>query len=119
MSTQIGKQQTKRITKSIRLTPEEARELNYLVEDTAYAEAALMRQWVLTGMRQFRIEQAIHAYQQEALDLKGAAEQAQLPMAVLLDEMAARKVALLEDADVFGPGLEALRETFGDEPPRS
>ena len=51
------------MTKSIRLTETEAEELAHLVEGTAYAEAALMRQWVLTGMRQFRIVQAIRAYQ--------------------------------------------------------
>lgn len=108
----------KRVTKSIRLTPEEAEELASLVNDTAYAEAALMRQWVLAGMQQFRLTEAIRAYQEDRLDLPSAAQQAGLPVAVMLQEMAARKVAVLEDVDAFGPGLEALREAFGDGPPR-
>ncbi len=106
-------QTTKRVTKSIRLTHEEAQELGRLVEGTAYAEAALMRQWVLRGMQQFRVSEAIRAYQEGGVDLRHAAEQARLPVAVLLEEMAALKVAVLEDPDAFGPGLFALREAFG------
>jgi hypothetical protein len=103
----------KRVTKSIRLTPDEAAELAQLVAGTAYAEAALLRQWVLTGMRQFRVAEAIRAYQDGRLDLWQAAAQARLPVAVFLEELAARKVAVLEDLDTFGPGLAALRDTFG------
>jgi hypothetical protein len=33
----------------------EADELAQLVADTAYSEAALLRQWVLAGMQQFRV----------------------------------------------------------------
>jgi hypothetical protein len=107
------KQTPKRVTKSIRLTHEEAEELARLVDETAYAEAALMRQWVLDGMQQFRVREAIRAYQERKVDLRGAAERAQLPMAVLLEEMSELKVAVLEDPNAFGPGLDALRETFG------
>src|SRR5919204_3154809 len=100
----------KRVTKSIRLTPAEAADLAQLVAGTAYAEAALLRQWVLTGMQQFRVTEAIRAYQEGALDVAQAAAQARLPVAVFLDELAARRVALLEQPDAFGPGLAALRD---------
>src|SRR5262245_35661495 len=53
----------KRVTKSIRLTTEEAEDLAQLVTGTAYAEAALLRQWVLAGMQQFRIVEATRLYQ--------------------------------------------------------
>lgn len=105
---------TRRVTKSIRLTSEESEELAHLVRGTAYAEAALMRQWVLQGMQQFRVSEAIRAYQEGQLDLRQAAERAGLPVAVLLEEMAARKVAVLESPDAFGPGLTALQEAFGE-----
>jgi hypothetical protein len=108
----------RQVTKSIRLTLEEAEELGRLVEGTAYAEAALMRQWVLAGMQQFRVVEAISAYQQGHLDVRQAAEQAHLPVAVFLEEMAARKVAFVDRADAFGPGLEALRQAFGRSPGR-
>ena len=108
--------QAKRVTKSVRLTPQEAEELGRLVEETPYAEAALLRQWVLAGMEQFRVAEAIRAYQEGHVDLRAAAERANLPMGALLEEMAVRKVAVLEAVDAFGPGLEALRETFGEPP---
>jgi hypothetical protein len=106
----------KRVTKSIRLTTEEADDLAQLVTGTAYAEAALLRQWVLAGMQHFRVVEAIRMYQDGHVDIYQAAARARLPVAVLLDEMAARKVAILDQPDAFGPGLEALRGTFGAEP---
>jgi hypothetical protein len=106
----------KRVTKSIRLTTEEADDLAQLVTGTAYAEAALLRQWVLAGMQQFRVVEAIRMYQDGHIDIYQAAARARLPVAILLDEMAARKVAILDQPDAFGPGLEALRGAFGTEP---
>src|SRR5215470_1174503 len=106
----------KRVTKSIRLTTEEADDLAQLVTGTAYAEAALLRQWVLAGMQQFRVVEAIRMYQDGHVDIHQAAGHARLPVAILLDEMAARKVAILDQPDAFGPGLEALRGTFGAGP---
>jgi hypothetical protein len=100
----------KRVTKSIRLTTEEADDLAQLVIGTAYAEAALLRQWILAGMQQFRVVEAIRLYQDGHGDIYQAAARARLPVAILLDEMAARKVAILDQPDAFGPGLEALRE---------
>lgn len=105
----------RRVTKSIRLTEVEADELAQLVAGTAYVEAALLRQWALAGMQQFRVAEAIRAYQDGQVDVWQAAERAHLPVAVFLEEMAARKVAVLEAPDAFGPGLVALRETFGEE----
>jgi hypothetical protein len=106
----------KRVTKSIRLTTEEAEDLAQLVTGTAYAEAALLRQWVLAGMQQFRVAEAIRMYQDGHIDMHQAAARARLPVAILLNEMAARKVAILDQPDAFGPGLEALRGAFGVEP---
>ena len=106
------KKTSSRVTKFIRLRPEEADELAHLVENTAYSEAALMRQWVLVGMERFRVSEAIRAYQEAEVDLRGAAERAGLPVAVLLEEMAAHKVAVLDVPEDFGPGLEALRRAW-------
>ena len=66
----------KRVTKSIRLTSEEAKEPAHLLEETAYAEAALTRQWVISGMQQFRVTEAIRACQDGHVDLRMAAERA-------------------------------------------
>ena len=112
MSQHTPKKMPYRVTKSIRLRPEEADQLAHLVADTAYSEAALMRQWVLVGMERFRVSEAIRAYQEAEVDLRGAAERAGLPVAVLLEEMAARKVAVLDAPEDFGPGLAALRRAW-------
>jgi predicted DNA-binding protein len=106
----------KQVTKSIRLTTEEADDLAQLVTGTAYTEAAILRQWVFAGMEQFRAVEAIRLYQDGSVDIHQAAARARLPVSILLDEMAARKVALLDQPDAFGPGLEALRGAFGVEP---
>src|SRR5215470_1777244 len=106
----------KRVTKSICLTTEEADDLAQLVTGTAYAEAALLRQWVLVGMQQFRVVEAMRMYQDGHVDIHQAAARARLPFAILLDEMAARKVAILDQPDACGPGMEALRGTFGAGP---
>lgn len=113
MSRRVKIPTMEKITKSIRLFPSEAEELAKMLEGTAYTEAALMRQWVIEGMQQFRISEALKAYQEEQISLRQAAERAKLPVAVLLEEMAAKKVVVLEDPDAFGPGLSALREAFG------
>src|SRR5262249_48112186 len=103
----------KRVTKSIRLTTEEADDLAHLVTGTAYAEAALLRQWVLVGMQQFRIVEAIRLYQDGHIDIHQAAARARLPIAILLDDLAGRKGAMPDQPDAFGPGLEGLRGAFG------
>ena len=104
---------SKKVTKTIRLTAEQAEELTSLLEGTAYVEATILRQWVITGMQQFRVSEALKAYQEGHISLRQAAEHAKLPVAVLLEEMAAKNVAVLEHLDAFGPGLSALREAFG------
>ena len=103
----------KYITKSIRLTEDEARDLAELVEEHAASESALMRQWVLRGMRQFRIEQAVAAYQRDEVDLREGAAMAGIPTGVFVDELAARRVAILDDPESFERGLTALRSAFG------
>jgi hypothetical protein len=110
----ITSPKAKRVTKSIRLTQEEAEEFERLVAQTAYAEAALMRQWVLAGMQQFRVTEAIRAYQEGHADVHAAAERVGLPVAVFVEEMAARKVAVIEDVDAFGPGMKAMQDAFGE-----
>lgn len=107
------RKQGKYVTKSIRLTEDEARALAELVEEHAASESAIMRQWVLRGMRQFQIEQAVAAYQRDEVNLAEGAERAGVPIGVFVDELAARRVAILDDPDTFEQGLAALRAAFG------
>jgi hypothetical protein len=104
----------KYITKSIRLTEDEAQELANLVEGQAASESALMRYWVLRCMRQERIEQAAAAYQRDETDLRGGAAMAGLPIGVFVDELTARHIALLRDPGVFQSEIEELMASFGE-----
>lgn len=106
------KRTAKYVTKSIRLTEEEAGTLAQLVEDHAASESSLMRQWVLRGMRQFRIDQAAAAYQRDEVDLRGGAAMADVPIGVFVDELAARRITVLDDPDLFGQEIASLRAAF-------
>ena len=63
--------------------------------------------------KQFRISEAVRAYQEDHIDLRTAAKLAHLPVAILLEEMASRKVAVLDQENAFGPGRDALLNAFG------
>ena len=101
------------VPKSIRLTEDEVRELADLVKEHAASESALMRQWVLRGMQQFRIEQAVAAYQRDEVDLCAGAALAGIPIGSFVDELAARRVAILDDPALLDDELETLRTAFG------
>ncbi|MGH2602285.1 MAG: hypothetical protein ACRDJ9_23235, partial [Dehalococcoidia bacterium] len=93
--------QARYVTRLIRLTEEEARELAELVEGQAASESALMRQWVLRSMRRFRIEQAVAAYLRDEVDLREGAAMAGIPIGAFVDELAELHVAILRDPDIF------------------
>ncbi|MGH2585888.1 MAG: hypothetical protein ACRDJE_13325 [Dehalococcoidia bacterium] len=105
--------QARYVTRLIRLTEEEARELAELVEGQAASESALMRQWVLRSMRRFRIEQAVAAYLRDEVDLREGAAMAGIPIGAFVDELAELHVAILRDPDIFHKELEDLMATFG------
>jgi predicted HTH domain antitoxin len=107
---------SKQITKSIRLTEREARELAELVAEHAASESALMRQWVLRGMQDYRIERAVAAYQRDEVDLSGGAAMAGIPIGSFVDELAMRRVAILHDGTSVKEELEEILAEF-DLPP--
>jgi predicted HTH domain antitoxin len=102
----------KPVTKSIRLTAEEAQDLAALVAEHAASESALMRQWVLRGMREFRIERAVAAYQRDEVDLRDGAGLANLPVGAFVDELAHRRVAILTDPAVMENEVEEILAEF-------
>jgi predicted HTH domain antitoxin len=103
----------KQITKSIRLTESEARDLAELVSEHAASESALMRQWVLRGMQDYRIERAAAAYQRDEVDLTDGAALAGIPIGSFVDELAARRVAILHDGESITEELEEIIAEFG------
>ena len=105
--------QAKYVTKSIRLTQDEAKQLAGLVEQQAASESALMRRWIVRSMRETRIENAVAAYQHDDVDLREGAAVAGIPIGAFVDELASRHVAILRDASVLREELEELMATFG------
>lgn len=78
------------------------------------SEAALMKKWVLDGIRTQNLEVALQAYMQRKTDLRGGAALAGLPYGEFLQEVQARNIVVLEN-DQFLDELEFLANTFTDE----
>jgi predicted HTH domain antitoxin len=107
--------QSKYVTKSIRLTEDEARVLADLARSDADTESELIRRWVLHGMRRLRIDQAAAAYRRDDVDLRGGAALAGIPIGLFVEELADRRIPLIDDPDVFERELQSLRSAFGGE----
>jgi len=99
------------ITKSVRLTPDEADELARIARQTAATESALMKKWVLEGLRAQKLERAIQAYMRREVDLRGGAALAGVSYNRFLREVQARHIVILEDS-TFLDRLYELAETF-------
>jgi predicted HTH domain antitoxin len=103
----------KMLPKSVRLTKEEVELLRQISEAELISEAALMRKFVLEGLRRYRPDQAIKRYQEGELDLSSAAQVSGLPIREFMGELHRRGV------DIYGPehrlaeGIGALAEVFG------
>lgn len=98
------------ITKSIRLTTSEANELERAAEQSTATEAALMKKWVLEGLRAQKVEHAVQAYAQGKVDLRGGAALADVSYNRFLSEVQARRIVVLEDPAFLDrlPGLAGL-----------
>lgn len=106
-------QERKMHSKSVRLTEAEAALLRQISEAELISEAALMRKFVLEGLRRYRLDHAIKQYQEGELDLSSAAQVAGIAILELMGELHRRGV------DIYGPehrlkeGLGELVEAFG------
>lgn len=103
----------KMLPKSVRLTQEEVTLLRQISEAELISETALMRKFMLEGLRRYRLDQAIKRYQEGTLDLSSAAQTADLSIRDLMWELHRRGV------DIYGPesrlleGVGTLAEAFG------
>ncbi|MBU4224358.1 MAG: hypothetical protein KKC71_00870 [Chloroflexi bacterium] len=102
------------ITKSIRLAPREADELARVAQQTAITEAALMKKWILEGLRAQKLDRAIQAYMHSETDLRGGASMADISYNRFLREVQNRRIVVLEDPAFF-ERLDALAEAFDNE----
>ncbi|MBI4494391.1 MAG: hypothetical protein HY690_16530 [Chloroflexi bacterium] len=102
------------ITKSIRLTEEEATELRDFLDLTGEVEAAVLKRAALHGLQELRLEQAALAYLKSG-DSYEAAEIARLPRAQFLSVLMDRGVALLKDPSTLLEEVSFLADALGSE----
>ncbi|MCP4360363.1 MAG: hypothetical protein GY796_20335 [Chloroflexi bacterium] len=102
------------MTKSIRLAAEEAETLSNVARQTSISESALMKKWVLEGIRGHKLDMAIRAYMERDVDLRGGAVMADIPFNRFLHEVQKRNIIVLED-DHFLDRLEELADVFNSE----
>ena len=106
------------VTKSVRLMPEESEELAKLSQASSVSESALMKQWIVEGIRAKKLELAIQSYMERKTDLRGGAMVAGISFNRFLREVQARNIVVLENED-FLDELVFLAETFNSPTLRS
>jgi predicted HTH domain antitoxin len=97
------------VTKSIRLSDAEAREIAGYVELVGGSEAAILKEALLRGLREIRLSRGIAAYV-EGGTLDETASIAGLPRAPFLHVLMERGVVVLRGPDAVRSELETLLE---------
>lgn len=101
------------VTKSIRLSPQEAEELATISQQSAASEAALMKKWLLQGLQEEKVERAIRAYMQRKTDLRAGAALAGVSYNRFFREVQTRNIVVL-DEEGFEERLHRLADMFDD-----
>ena len=105
------------VTKSVRLTQAEAKELSGAARWTAASESALMKKWILDGIQAHKLDQAIKSYMERETDLRGGAAMAGVSYNRFWREVQKRHIVILED-EGFVDRLAELADLFDSEPLR-
>lgn len=103
---------TTMITKSVRLTPDESRELSALSKQSAVSETALMKKWVTEGIKAEKLERAIQAYQKRLVSLGEGAAMANISYNRFTREIESRNIIVLDDDGHFYDRLLSLADAF-------
>lgn len=101
------------VTKSIRLNMTEYNKLKQISQEEGLSEAAILKQYVLKGIAEHRLESAIRAYERGEADLSAAADYAGISVYHMMNELAKRDIAPPASAEKFMEGLKTLVATFG------
>jgi len=100
-------------TTSIRLSNDEADELQQLLSETGESEELVLRRAALRGICDLRIEQGIRAFQ----DGRGSTAAAMItgvPRAVFVQLLSDRDIVILEGPSSMAAEIETLAERLGD-----
>jgi hypothetical protein len=100
-------------TKSIRLTDEEAQELDDFVRESGEVEAAILKRAALRGLREDRVDRALLAYLRGEGTVK-AAEIARTPRAAFIDLLADKGIRVLDEPSTLADELDLISRLSGD-----
>jgi len=100
-------------TKSIRMTDEEADELQRLLAATGEDEDIVLHRAALRGLRALRLDEGIRVFQ-EGRGSSEAAAVAGLPRAVFLQTLIDQGVVVLDGPSSLTDELDGLADEFGD-----
>jgi hypothetical protein len=109
-----GKETTCVLTKSIRLTEEEATEFRHYLEATGEVEAVVLKRAAMRGIREMRLTEAIKTYIEEH-DSQQAARIAGLSRADFLHVLTEKGISILDGPSTLGAELEGLAHRFEDD----
>jgi predicted HTH domain antitoxin len=79
---------------NLRIDAELARHLDRIAEQESLRKTDVARKYLVEGVRNWRLEQAIRRYQQEQASLERAATDAGLTLYEMMDELRRRGIAL-------------------------
>ena len=102
---------TNTITKSVRLSPTESAAVSQVSHAYEITESAMMKKWILDGVRNSKIEMAVQAYMKREVDLRSGAAMAGVSYNHFMREIEKRNIVILED-DHFLESVLFLAETF-------
>ena len=101
------------LTKSIRLTDDEAHELEDLVRQSGEVEASVLKRAALRGLREDRLDKAVLLYLNGA-SVSEAATLARVPRARFIDLLAEKGILLLEGPSSMPEELDLLARLSAD-----
>lgn len=110
MKTERGGVNRAKVSKTIRLTPEEAEELSKICQEEPFSESALMKRWVLEGLARYKLERAVAAYMRREVSIGEAAAMAGISYNRFEKELWDRHIIVLEDPQ-FLQTLASLGES--------
>lgn len=102
---------THAVTKTIRLSPEEARALEQIGREEHLSETVLLKKLVSESLSRRRLNWACAAYARGEIDMRGAARYAGLSVYEMLNELKRRDIEIVSP-EQFLDGLADLADLF-------
>lgn len=100
------------VTKSVRISQQDSQLLAEISEREGISEAAVLKRFVRAGIADYRLDEAIAAYERGEADLPAAARYAGVSIYQMMTELQKRNITPSAATEKFIDGLKTLVETF-------